>query len=101
MPSTTSMNLRNQFRYGFSTRDSIATPPRFGNDNSTVITREMRAWFTEDETFDNQTDFTAKFNTGKIEHSLVAGVEFIRENNIRKLRSAPNAATTLAKSESV
>lgn len=89
------LNLRNQFRYGFSTRDSVATPPRLANNNSTAITREMRAWFTEDETFDNQTDFTARFTTGKIEHALVTGVEFIRENNIRKLRSAPTATTTL------
>lgn len=89
------LTLRNQFRYGFSTRDSIATPPRFASVNSTVITREMRAWFTEDETFDNQTDFTARFSMGKFEHSLVAGVEFVRENNIRKIRSAPNATTTL------
>lgn len=89
------LNLRNQFRYGFSTRDSIATPPRFASNTSTVITREMRAWWTEDETFDNQTDFTARFFTGKIEHALVTGVEFIRENNIRRLRAAPNATTTL------
>jgi catecholate siderophore receptor len=89
------LTLRNQFRYGFSTRDSIATPPRFAENNSTIIKREMRAWWTEDETYDNQTDFTARFRTGKIEHSLVAGVEFIREKNIRKLRSAPNAQTTL------
>lgn len=89
------MNLRNQFRYGFSTRDSIATPPRFGNVNSTDITREMRAWFTEDETYDNQTDFTAKFNTGSIEHSLITGIEFTRENNLRRFRSAPNTTTTL------
>jgi len=88
-------NIRNQFRYGFSTRDSIATPPRFANVNSTAITREMRAWWTEDETFDNQTDFTARFLTGKFEHSFVAGVEFVRENNIRKFRNAPNALTTL------
>ncbi len=89
------LTLRNQFRYGFSQRDSIATPPRFANNNSTLINREMRAWWTEDETYDNQTDFTARFRTGQIEHSLVAGVEFIRENNIRKLRSAPNMPTTL------
>jgi catecholate siderophore receptor len=89
------LNIRNQFRYGFSTRDSIATPPRFGNVNSSAITREMRAWWTEDETFDNQTDFTARFLTGKFEHALVAGVEFIRENNIRKFRNAVNAFTTL------
>ncbi len=89
------LNLRNQFRYGFSNRDSIATPPRFASPDSTVITREMRAWFTEDETYDNQTDFSANFNTGKIEHSLITGIEFTRENNIRKLRFAPNATTTL------
>jgi catecholate siderophore receptor len=89
------LNLRNQFRYGFSTRDSIATPPRLANNNSTQITRELRAWFTEDETFDNQTDFSWRFLTGKFEHALVTGVEIIRENNVRKLRSAPNAATTL------
>ncbi|MEP6901654.1 MAG: TonB-dependent siderophore receptor [Actinomycetota bacterium] len=89
------LNLRNQFRYGFSTRDSIATPPRLANNSSTSITREMRAWWTQDETFDNQTDFTARFLTGKFEHSLVTGVELVCESNIRKLRSAPNAATTL------
>ncbi len=89
------LNVRNQFRYGFSTRDSIATPPRFASVSSTAITRELRAWFTEDETYDNQTDLTARFLTGKFEHALVTGVEFIREKNIRKLRSAPNATTTL------
>ncbi|CAN5132956.1 TonB-dependent siderophore receptor PiuA [soil metagenome] len=87
--------LRNQFRYGRSTRDSIATPAQFADNNSTIINRQLRAWLTEDETYDNQTDFTARFNTGKIEHSFVSGVEFVRESNIRKLRSAPNAPTTL------
>lgn len=89
------LNLRNQFRYGFSTRDSIATPPRFANPNSTFINREMRSWLTEDEIWDNQTDFSARFSTGKIEHSLIAGMEFIRENNVRRFRTAPNSPTTL------
>lgn len=89
------LTIRNQFRYGFSTRDSIATPPRFASVNSTIINRELRAWFTEDETFDNQTDLTARFLTGKFEHALVTGVEFVRENNIRRIRSAPNTPTTL------
>ncbi len=89
------MTLRNQFRYGRSTRDSIATPPRFNNVNSTVVTREMRAWQTIDETYDNQTDFTARFKTFGIEHALVAGVEFIREKNLRYTRTALNASTNL------
>ncbi len=89
------MNLRNQFRYGFSKRDSVATPPRFADVNSTAINREMRSWLTDDETFDNQTDFSARFKTAFIEHSFVAGSEFIRENNVRRFRTAPNSLTTL------
>lgn len=89
------LSLRNQFRFGRSTRDSIATPPRFANTNSTAINREMRSWLTTDETYDNQTDFSAKFKTGIFEHSLVTGAEFIREKNLRYIRSAANSPTTL------
>ena len=38
-----SVTLRNQLRFGYSSRDSIATPPRFAN-NSTTINRELRSW---------------------------------------------------------
>lgn len=87
--------IRNQFRYGYSRRDSIATPPRFNNNDSTLINRELRSWITNDDVWDNQTDFTARFKTGFIEHSTVFGANLTYEKNIRVLRSAPNAATTL------
>jgi catecholate siderophore receptor len=87
--------LRSQFRYGRSTRDSIATPPRFASDNSTDINREMRSWLTEDEIWDNQTDFRADFSTGSIQHSLVSGLDLSRERNTRGTRTAPNMLTTL------
>ncbi|HEX6283546.1 MAG TPA: TonB-dependent receptor, partial [Pyrinomonadaceae bacterium] len=89
------LSLRNQLRYANSSRDSMATPPRFANNNSTAINREMRSWITEDEVWDNQTDFVARFATGKVEHALVTGVDFSRENNIRNIRTAPNMLTTL------
>ncbi|HYH86087.1 MAG TPA: TonB-dependent siderophore receptor, partial [Pyrinomonadaceae bacterium] len=90
------LSLRNQFRYGHSTRDSIATPPRFASNNSTAINREMRAWVTDDDVWDNQTDFRAAFKTGKsVEHTLIAGLDLARETNIRHTRSAPNMLTTL------
>jgi catecholate siderophore receptor len=89
------LSLRNQFRYGRSTRDSVATPPRFAGNNSTVINREMRAWSTEDDIWDNQTDLRANFSTGGIEHRLVTGLVLTRENNLRRFRTAPNAQTTL------
>ncbi len=89
------LSLRNQFRYANSSRDSIATPPRFASNNSTAINREMRSWQTEDKVWDNQTDLVARFNTGGIEHAVVTGADFTRENNIRNTRTAPNMLTTL------
>ena len=90
-----SLSLRNQLRYGLSSRDSIATPPRFATNNSTAINRELRSWLTEDDIWDNQTDATARFSTGKIEHSFVAGLNISREHNERKTRTAGNMLTTL------
>jgi catecholate siderophore receptor len=89
------LSLRNQFRYANSSRDSMATPPRFASVNSTVINREMRSWITEDRIWDNQTDFIARFSTGKIEHALVTGLDISRENNKRVTRTAANMPTTL------
>ncbi len=89
------LSLRNQFRYGRSTRDSMATPPRFASNDSTVINREMRSWITEDNIWDNQTDLRANFSTIGIEHRLVTGLVLTRETNVRRFRTAPNAQTTL------
>lgn len=90
-----SLSLRNQLRYGYSTRDSIATPPRFADNNSTSINRELRSWLTEDRIWDNQTDLNARFSTGKIGHTVVGGLNLTSENNTRVLRTAGNTLTTL------
>jgi catecholate siderophore receptor len=91
-----SITLRNQLRFGYSSRDSMATPPRFTADvNSTAINREMRSWLAEDRVVDNQTDLRSRFSTGKIGHSLVTGLALTYENNQRQNRSAPNSPTTL------
>ena len=89
------ISLRNQLRYGYSTRDSIATPPRFADNNSTSINRELRSWLTEDRIWDNQTDLNARFSTGKIGHTLVGGLNLTQENNTRVTRTAGNTLTTL------
>jgi catecholate siderophore receptor len=90
-----SLHLRSQLRYGRTTRNSIATPPRFASPDSTVIDREMRSWLTEDDVWDSQTDLQARFRSGSLEHALVAGVAASREGNVRRTRTAPNAETTL------
>src|SRR5262249_12261516 len=88
--------LRNQLRYGRSTRNSIATPPRFASNDSTAIHRELRAWGTTDEVWDNQTDFIGRLNTGKqFAHTVSGAVSYTHENNIRRALTAPVAPTTL------
>ncbi len=89
------MTFRNQFRFGRSTRDSIATPPRFAGNNSTAINRELRSWVTEDDVWDNQTDLRAGFSTGSIGHAIVGGLALTRERNKRVTRTAGNMLTTL------
>jgi catecholate siderophore receptor len=89
------LSIRNQLRFSDSSRDSIAAPPRFANNNSTAITRELRSWQTTDRVWDNQSDFVAQFSTGSVSHSLVTGFDISRESNVRLTRSGPNMATTL------
>jgi catecholate siderophore receptor len=87
--------FRNQLRFSKSGRDSVATPPRFADVNSTVINRELRSWVAKDKIWDNQTDLRFNFQTGKVSHALVTGLSLTHENNIRINRTAPNATTTL------
>jgi catecholate siderophore receptor len=90
-----SLALRSQLRYGRSTRDSMATPPRFAGNDTTVINREMRSWITEDEIVDLQTDLTARFSGHGLGHALVTGFSLSHEGNLRTIRTAPNMPTTL------
>ncbi|HWC00305.1 MAG TPA: TonB-dependent siderophore receptor [Bryobacteraceae bacterium] len=89
------LQLRSQLRHGLAGRNSIATPPRFASNDSTVINREMRAWLAKDRITDSQTDVTAHFKTGGIRHSVVTGAAFTNERNTRINRSASNSPTTL------
>lgn len=88
--------FRNQLRYGRAGRNSFATPPRFTADiNSTAINRELRSWGAQDYIWDNQTDVTARFNTGRIGHAVNMGAAFSNEKNLRINRTGPNSLTTL------
>lgn len=89
-----SLNLRSQFRYGRNKRDSIASPPRFLNNDTTDINRNAVSWITKDQIVDSQTDFRARFHTGKIQHALVTGMGFTHENNIRNTRTGTPGPTT-------
>jgi catecholate siderophore receptor len=87
--------ISSQLRYGHSTRDSIATPPRFASADSTLINREMRSWLTRDDIWDEQTDLRGELRSGAVEHTLVAGIALSWERNQRWTRTAPGSQTTL------
>ena len=92
---TDTTTVRNQFRFGRTTRDSITTAPRFASIDSLVINRNGPSWITKDKIFDNQTDARAVVHTGRVKHSLSAGVALTREANDRVARTVLNSPTTL------
>lgn len=86
------MSLRNLTRYGRTHRDFIATAPRFVSNASTDIRRSDDKHRNQvDEVIANQTDLTFVFNTGDVGHTLVTGIELVRENEENRLRTATGA----------
>jgi catecholate siderophore receptor len=85
--------LRDQLRYGRNRRDSVITAPRFANVNSetdyTRINRNLQSRDMTDTIFANQTDLTGRLGGGR--HTLVAGVEVVRETSENLARSGPAA----------
>ncbi len=89
-----SLKLRDQFRYGQTFRDSIISAPRFNSNATTDVLRQTQSRDEVDAILANQTDLTAKFNTGKMEHTLVGGIEYAHEtsaNHPRVIGAAPLA----------
>jgi catecholate siderophore receptor len=91
---TDNANLMNQFRYQRATRDSITTAPRFASVDSTVINRNGPSWVTKDDVFDNQTNFSTRFQTGRIKHTLNTGLALTHEGNDRIARTVQDSPTT-------
>lgn len=82
------LRLRNVSRYGNSFRNHAITAPRFvdldpatpGSQSDTLVNRQLQRRRLEHSLFANVTDVTVDFATGRIEHSLVGGLEVSRED---------------------
>ena len=86
--------LRNITRYGVTTTDLSVTAPRFLNNTSTTIRRTD--WKTRDQVdtiLANYTDPNLEFNTGKLEHKFVTGMELSLESSKNYGRTDLNAAS--------
>lgn len=72
------LTLSNSFRMSRSTLDYIVTNPddSKGNVADGTVYRATKNRNSTSKGWVNQTDLSAKFNTGSIEHSLVTGLEF-------------------------
>lgn len=91
---TGALSLRNLTRYGTTERDSVITAPRFASVNtSTAINRQLQSRDMTDEIVANQTNVTARFRTGALQHALVTGVEVSSESSENFGRSGPTAPT--------
>jgi catecholate siderophore receptor len=82
------VEVRNLTRWGRSERDSIITAPRFLDNDSTDIRRTAKTRDSEDRILANVTDLTAHFATGSVQHTLLAGLEFAREESLNRARAA-------------
>jgi outer membrane receptor for monomeric catechols len=80
-------------RIADSSRNSIASPPRFASNDNTVINREMRAWVANDRIVDNQTDLKASVDTFGIRHNLATGAAHRAQHTC--CLTAPTSPTTL------
>jgi len=76
---TSWLTIRDQVRYQRDLRFSIVSPPRNPNIAANTVTRNPTGRDNETTFAINQLDGTAKFQTGFVEHTLVAGVEISRE----------------------
>jgi len=72
------LTLSNSFRMSRSTLDYIVTNPddSRGNVANGLLSRSAKSRNSTTSGFVNQTDLSANFDTGFINHSLVTGVEF-------------------------
>jgi catecholate siderophore receptor len=71
---SSNLRLRNQTQFSSTRIDTRAT-----NFNRTSLERSLRTREIDDTSLYNQTDLIAKFDTGGIRHTVVAGVEIGRD----------------------
>ncbi len=82
------LRLRNLTRYGQNDRDSVYTSPRFRNaTTSPDINRQFQSRDQVDTLLANQTDLTTKFDTWKLNHTVVTSLEYTHENSRNHARA--------------
>jgi catecholate siderophore receptor len=91
---TPGIRLSNTTRYGYATRDSVYSAPRFLETTSTLIRAQPQSRDTVDKILLNQSNIFAEFDTGSIRHDAIAGFEISSEKSRNQLRSVTEGDPT-------
>ena len=91
---TSAVRLSNTTRYGYATRDSVYSAPRFLETTSTLIRAQPQSRDTVDRILLNQSNVFAKFETGSVRHDAIAGFETSSEKSRNQLRSVTEGDPT-------
>jgi catecholate siderophore receptor len=91
---TPAVRLSNTTRYGYATRDSVYSAPRFLETTSTLIRAQPQSRDTVDKILLNQSNVFARFDTGSIRHDAIAGFEISWEKSRNQLRSVTEGDPT-------
>ena len=75
------LTLSNQTRWSETERDAIYTLPTGYDAETREVTTQRQAYARENRTLSNLTNLSAAFATGRVQHSLAAGVELSREES--------------------
>lgn len=86
---TDRIRVSNTTRYGYATRDSIYSAPRFATTTGTLINAQPQSRDMVDDVWFNQSNLFAEFETGALRHDLIAGFEVSDENS----RNQPRTVT--------
>ena len=90
---TDTVRISNTTRYGYATRDSLYSAPRFVA-NTTLVNAQPQSRDTVDDVWFNQSNLFAEFETGALRHDLIAGFEVSTENSRNQLRAVSAATPT-------
>jgi len=84
---TDTIRVSNTTRYGYATRDSIYSAPRFAGTGTTLVNPQTQSRDTVDDVWFNQSNLFAEFATGGLRHDLIAGFEIADENSRNQPRT--------------
>ena len=99
---TSDIRLANTTRYGYAIRDSIYSAPRFAvipsdpptTNTGLLVNPQTQSRDTVDKILLNQSNVFAKFETGSVRHSAIAGFEVSEEKSRNQLRAVTAGTPT-------